>query len=98
MQLDAINLARARCMLTFKRYIKKKDSTSFARADTSLRARLALWLRLRFIENAIHSCLVNRKIDLLFTRPHLIFALGTQERKSSHFLLFFTVHVNCTVH
>jgi hypothetical protein len=26
MQLDAINLARARCVLTFKRYIKKKTA------------------------------------------------------------------------
>jgi hypothetical protein len=97
MQLDAINLARARCVLTFKRYIKKKTAPHLL-GRIQVRARLALRLRLRFIENAIRSCLVNRKIDLLFTRPHLISALGTQERKSSHFLLFFTVHVNCTVH
>jgi hypothetical protein len=64
-----------------------------------IRARLALRLRLRFIENAVRSCLINRKIDLLFIGPHLISALETQERKNSHFLLFFvfTVHVNCTV-
>jgi hypothetical protein len=53
-------------------------------------------LRLCFIKNVIDSCLVKEKINLLFIGPHLISVLETQERKSSHFLYFFT-ELHCSL-
>jgi len=49
-------------------------------------------LRLYFIENIIYSCLIKKKINLLFIRLHLISVLKTQEKKNSPFLFFFQLH------
>jgi len=82
-----INSLLTRCInliLNAKAFSFKWHTCQFI---STLRNRLATWLRLRFVRFHATSCLVNNKRVLLFAGSHMLLRLKCKKRGSSYELL-----------